>query len=630
MTTFPASELAPGYSPPFRGEIYDYASQLDLQSGYSYKGRFDITTCLHIKEPLEAIRDPSVRVVSILKAVQTLGTLVGELTIPYLLEHDPGDILMLYEDDPKAKMMSDTRLMKLICSAPGIAKMLPDVNRHDKTKTTLKVNGCHLVVCGMNPGNVQSLSYRYVIADEVWLSRANGMVRQAMDRTRQFRETCKIILIGQGGWEGEDHDTEHRKTDMRELNWQCPHCGAYQPFELSRLRPDSHPIESLRGTYAGLSWDTNDSTYVNGRWNFNEVKKTAHHRCFDCDHRIEDDPTIRRRLMESYKYIPTNPRAPHELVGFHWPSEASTRLTFSDQVEKYLRAKVAKEEMGNTLPMQEFYQKDRAVHWSPEKAMEYRAIVQDPYDATSDWPEEKHRPMFIDCQKDLAKFHVSIFRVSLSGECREIYRGTVGSFQEIAEIQKKHGVKDQQVFLDCSYRMTDVLAECTKHFHVGKIKVGGREREVKLCWTGLKGSGSETFSHAHPKNPNLRDVRVYSQRKMYNVNEGKSSRPLYAPYWEWSNLHCKDMLRARRDGEKGVPKLLTLPDTLPQEDEWSHFRQMRSEYRKEEFANGKKRSIWLPVKDSRPNHWWDVGAMLMAFLAISGIASVGGDVDGEE
>jgi hypothetical protein len=46
------------------------------------------------------------------------------------------------------------------------------------------------------------------------------------------------------------------------------------------------------------------------------------------------------------------------------------------------------------------------------------------------------------------------------------------------------------------------------------------------------------------------------------------------------------------------------------------------ENQKADFANGKKRSIWVPVKETRPNHEWDKCAMLMAFLAIAGIVSI--------
>lgn len=617
--------LAPAYQLAFRGPIYDYARGLNLQAGYAVKGHFDIDSAQHIRGPLDAIRDPSVRLVSIRAAVQTLKSLIADIVIPYWIEHDPGDCLWLFEDDPKARIYADTRAMPMIRSIPSIHRMLQDVERHDSTKTKIKFAHCSLVVAGLNEGNVQSISYRYVVIDEAWMARANGLIRQAKARTTQYPETKKIILLGQGGWADEDFELEHAATDCRELHFSCPFCQGSQPFDLTRLRPEDHPVPNLRGTYSGLSWDTNATTKPDGRWNFVEVAKTAHLRCYHCDARIEDRPDVRRQLANSYTHVPTNPKAAPGLVGFHWPEEASTRLPLSDQVVGYLKAKQAAEELGYRLPLQEFFQKRRGLSWNEDSLDESRAVVQEPYDVKSDWPEEAHRPMIIDCQKDLATFFYSVFAVSLSGEARELARGRAGSFEELAGVQKEWKVKDQQVFVDCGYEMTKVLRECVARGHVGSVRVGKSLKKVWLCWNGLKGSGTEMWRHTNPRTE-TKEWRIYSERRFYDVNVGTGGRSPRAPWYEWSNLHCKDLLRARRDGQAGLPKLRFLPDPLDGPDPWSHFAQMRSERRVEKYQGGKKRYYWVLVKETRPNHEWDKGAMLMAFMAIAGI--IGATEDG--
>lgn len=617
-TDFIAESIAGAWTPPFRGEIYENARKFDLQAGYAVKGAFDINTARHIIEPLQAIRDPRIRVVSITAAVQTLKSIIADIVVPYWIEHDPGDILWLMEDDPKAKLYAETRAMPLIKSIPAIAAMLAGVDRHEKTKTKIKFRHMNLVLAGLNEGNVQTLSYRYVIVDEKWMARSNGLIRQAMDRTKQYPNTKKIILLGQGGYEDEDADTEHKKTDQRELHYKCPGCGHGQAFELSVKRPDDFPDKKLRGTFAGLSWDSNECTRPGGRWNWEAVGRSAHHRCFACDHRIEDTPIVRRQLNDSYYFKATNLNAPSDRVGFHWPGEASMRVPFSELAVKYLQAKVAKEELAYELPMIEYYQKDRGLTWSHHGTEEYKPVVYEPYDVQSKWPEEAYRVLIADCQKDLKKFYLQTFAVALSGESRELERGTADSFAGIAAAQKLWKIKDQFVFLDCSYEMTQVLRECVKHGHAGQVRVAGKIRKVWFCWTGLKGSGQELFMHTHPKT-GARDFRLYSPRKFYNVNIGQKNRYPRAPWFEWSNLHCKDLLRSRRDGDANAPRFLTLPDTAPPTDIFSYFAQMRSEKRVMDYKGGKKRSIWLPIKTTHPNHYWDIGGMLMAFMAIVGI-----------
>lgn len=621
-----ALSIRSAWRPPFRGEIYDYSRKLDLQDGYAVKGPVNIDTLRHLVGPLQAIRDPRVRLVSIRGAVQTTKSLIADITVPYWIEHDPGDCLWLFEDDPKAKLYADSRAMPLIRSIPGIAALLEGVDRSDKTKTKIKFKHMNLVLAGLNPGNVQSISWRYVIIDETWLHPFDGLIRQAKDRTKQYPNTKKIILIGQGGIEDDDPDKEHKETDQRELHYACPLCGELQPFELSRRRPDDFPIENLRGSYAGLSWDTNERTRQNGRWNYDEVFKSAHHRCYRCDGRIEDRPEIRRALNDSYCYRATNPNAQKDQVGFHWPAEASMRVSFGELAVKYLRAKAATEEQGYKLPLQEYYQKDRGLSWNDLLEGEYRATVRENYNVASAWSEEAFRPLIVDCQRDLKKFYYTVFAVSHSGESRELDRGSVASWKEVAGIQQKWKVKDQHVLVDCGYRMTEVLRECVRHGHVGTIRVGDKPRKIWLCWTGMKGSGYELFKHVHPRTQ-VAEFRIYSERKFYDTNVGTTGRQPRSPWYEWSNLHCKDLLRARRDGDPGIPKFLTLPDSLPAVDQNSHFAQMHSEKRIEDYKGGRKRAIWVPIRETRPNHFWDIGAMLMAFMGIVGII---GAPDGRE
>jgi hypothetical protein len=477
----------------------------------------------------------------------------------------------------------------MIRSVPEIAAMLEDVNRNDKTKTELKFKHMKLVMCGLNAGNVQSLSWQKVIIDEKWMHPKDGLIRQAMDRTKQYPDTKKILLIGQGGVEDDDPDIEHKKTDQRELHYSCPNCGAYQIFELNRQRPENFPITKLRGTYSGLLCDINERTKPGGKWNWEEVGKSAHHRCYHCDHRIEDKWEVRRRLNDSYAYFPAGTpeqvkveagrrylktgelpaRVPFpKAVGFWWPGEASMRVPFSELLVKYLQAKQMADELAYRLPLQEYYQKDRGLTWSDLTEAEYRAVAREDYDIHSEWAEERYRPMLVDCQRDLAKFYYGVFAVSLNGESRELARGEAKSFTELADIQKKWKVRDQHVFVDVGYQMTKVLRECVSHGHAGTNKVGGVLKKVWLCWTGMKGSGTELYLHkVKIKDTEVREWKIFSERKFYNTSEGTAKGKFpRSPWYEWSNLHCKDLLAARRDGDPSAPKFLTLPDTLPATD----------------------------------------------------------------
>ncbi len=662
--------VAKAWRQPFRGQIYDYAGKLNLQNGYAVKGPIQINTARHLIEPLMAIRDPRCWLVSVIAAVQTLKSLLADICNPFWIEHDPGDTLWLLEDDQKARRYAE-RSLGLLCSVQEIAEMLQGVERHDKTKTEIKFANQKLMICGLNPGNVQSLSWRRVIVDETWLHPFDGLIRQAMDRTKQYPNNRKVLLLGQGGVQDDDHSEEHKQTDQRLLHFSCPFCAAYQPFALERFRPET--FSALNGsnsvkpdTFSGLRFEVNETTRPNGRWNFELVGSTAFHECFFCGHKILDTPDVRRSLNDSYAYFPAGFEEQKKIelgkayresgvvpfvnafgdifniaaippdavtfpgrVGYSWPAEASMRIPFKDLVIKYLRAKTAAEELGYRLPLQEFYQKDRGETWTDVVESEYRARAQESYDVNAAWPEECLRTLIVDCQRDLGKFFCSVFACAMNGEARELARMTAHSFDDIANLQTQWKVKDQDVMLDCGYQMTKVLRECVKRGHVAMVKRGNAPPvKMWLCWIGLKGSGRETFMHVNSKT-SVREHKLYSPRNFYNVNEGIGPRLALAPWHEWSNLHCKDLLRDRRDCIPGAPKLLFLPDTLPATDLHSHFAQMRSEKRSEEWTPKGKRNIWRLVKESRPNHEWDKAAMLMAKMAMHGIIGSAEGVEAE-
>jgi hypothetical protein len=652
---------ASGWRRPFRGEIWEYAGKLSLGQGYAVQGRIDIETLGYLVEPLEAIRDPRVRVVSILGAVQTCKSLIVDMCVPYWIENDPGDTLWLLEDDKKAKEYGE-RALSLIESVPEIAGMLEDVDRHDKTKMSLRFRHMKLVLAGLNPGNVQSLSWKNVIVDEAWLHPFDGLIRQAMDRTRQYPDTRKIILLGQGGVEGDDHDREHKGTDRRELHWRCPGCGRYQKWELNgEVRPSETGGAAISRGKAGLVWEVSERTRPGGRWNAEAVASSAVLICRWCGEVVRDTAQGRRQLMSGYRYWPAlwpeaqksitgngdSAKGPEEpvtalprgegripfprAVGFWWPAPASPRISFGEVAARYVRALAAAEEEGYKLPLKEFYQKDWGLPWSEDLEGDYREMVREEYDPKGEWKEEGWRVLIGDCQRDLAKFFATVFGISAGGEVRELARKTVGSFQEIADLQGEWRVRDQHVFLDCGYEMTKVLRECVKHGHVGQVQIAGKLRKVWLCWTGMKGSGQELFRWQTGQG-SPPDWKLYGPVKYYDTNiglAGGAKRAPRSPWFEWSNLHCKDLLRARRDGESGLPKWLTLPDELPGSDRMSYFAQMRSEKRVESYFGGRKRAIWLPVSEGRPNHWWDISAMCIGVMARLGVIGSPGEVEAE-
>lgn len=580
-----------GWTLPFRGEIYEYAAGLNLQNGYAIKGQFDISRSKYLIKPFQSVRNPRKRETVILKAVQTGGSLIADLDLPYRIEHDPGDTLWLFQDDKFAKTYMNGRFLPLLKGTPSLQGWIEAAGRFGIGTDELRLPHMLVMIGGLNEGNVQSFSFQRVRLDEAWLAKSNGLIRQAKARVRAYPHTSHVLIISQAGVEGDDLDLEWRSSNMLEWSWQCPSCKKHQRFEWSAKRPD--------GSWAGMKWETNEFTRPNGRWNYPEVAKTARLECYDCGHQLDDTPSKRRLLDDTHAYEASNPGADETIDGFHWPAIANADISFGSMVQRYLRAKEQQELHGYTLPLMEFYQKDLAQPWNLNASVDYRRVSWEPYEVNSEWPDETFRALTVDCQKDFREFWYVVRAWANSGESRQLARGRCESWEEVADVQAQWKVKDQHTFIDAGYEQTKVAQECVKHGHVGLIN-GLR---MWLCWIALKGVRQETFQHENPKTK-LKERRIYGAMDYLDPNIGQGAKSQYrCPFIVWSNLHVKDILRRHRDAQ--AAKFLSLPDTSPPADVWGYTAQMNSEIMVQEVdENGRKISIYKPI-GKRPNHYWD-------------------------
>ncbi len=602
-----------GWALPFRGEIWEYGRCLDLQNGYAVKGLFDIARSKYLMEPFRALRNQRIRQVVVIKAVQTGGSLLADVWVPYMIEHDPGDMLWLFQDDDFATRYMAERFLPLLRSTRSIKPWIDSAGRFGVQRDAIYLPHMSIMIGGLNEGNVQSLSKRVVIIDEAWMAKSNGLIRQAKDRTTAYPYTSKVLIISQAGVEGDDLDLEWAKSSMSEWQWQCPSCKRHQKFEWNAPRTD--------GTWAGMKWETNEFTRPAGRWNYPAVAKTARLECFHCGHQVEDTPTNRRLIDDTHCYAPSNPTADESILGFHWPAIANPDISFASLVVKYLQAKEQQEQHGYLLPLMEFYQKQLAVAWNLNAADDVRKVAEATFDLSADWPEEAHRFLTVDCQKDLKEFWWVVRAWSKSGESRQLGRGRAETWDEIAEIQSQYKVQDQKVFVDCNWETTAIAAECVRRGHVADVM----GRKVWRCWIGLRGTRTASFLHRDPKS-GVADKRIYSPLTWLDPSIGKSATRYKVPCYDWSNLHVKDILKRHRDGR--AAKFLSLPDSDPPTDRFSYTAQMNSEIRVRETDDyGRKISVWKQL-GSRPNHWWDCECMQIVAALIFGI--IGGEQQGQD
>ncbi len=144
-----AKMFAEGVKPPDRRPPWQWAEEHIASIPYSpMPGRFRSDNSPWVREVMEAIVDPRVKLVSILASVQSSKTTVPELTLCYIIANLPGPTLWLDQTDEDAKDQSESRVQKLFDKCEPV-KLLFHRDRHKKRNHTIHfANGMTLWILG--------------------------------------------------------------------------------------------------------------------------------------------------------------------------------------------------------------------------------------------------------------------------------------------------------------------------------------------------------------------------------------------------------------------------------------------------------------------------------------------------
>jgi len=571
-----SSILRDAWTPADRREPWRWCEDHIKSIPYSpLPGPFRSENSPWIREVMEAIVDPKIRLVSIIAAVQSSKTTSPELTLCYIIANLPGPCLWLDQTDEDAKDESESRLQKLFESCEPVKKLFPKNKNKQRNCTIHFSNGMTLWLLGAyNKTNLQRRSIRWLFGDETWRWPV-GHMAEAEARTTAFGWLGKCVFMSQGGEENDDTHRKFETTDMREWHYKCPKCGKYIPYK-----------------WENIEWD-DDCKDENGEYDFSKINHSTALKCPECGEYFEDSDRMRRILNKDGKFIALNPNASKENVGFHWNALAS--MSWGKLAELYLRAKIAARK-GDSSLLQQFYQKRLALAWR-EFAEDYRLeIASGSYNSGDVWDEEAGfnklgeiiappfaeseaiaplRIMSVDVQMN--SFYLVVRAWSINGSSRLLWHEKVLTWEDIEEIQKRFRILDNLVFVDAGYNSFEVYKHC-----------GERN------WIALMGDNRANFFHRLPNGKTV--LRFYSPVKHIFISRYVKCRMHF-----WSNLNVKDTLaRIRRNQNPSDGATWDVPTDISED----YLKQMESEHRI------KKGNSWIWEQiGNRPNHYLDCEAM---------------------
>lgn len=565
--------LAPNWRLPERIPPWKWCEENVKNIPYSpIPGHFKSANSPWVREAMEAMADPDIRLVSIVAPVQSSKTIGAELCLCYIVANFPGPCLWLSQTDADAKDQAEARLHKLFSECDAVKKLFPADRHKKKTQTVFFSNGMTLWVLGAHAkSNLQSRSIRWLIGDETW-QWTNGHMQQAEARVTAFGWLGKCIFLSQGGTENDDTHRKFETTDMREWEFKCPKCGKYQPYK-----------------WSNIEWDKNYRD-DGGQIDFAKVRSSVRLVCEFCKHEIADSDANRKLLNSSAKFVPQNPNAPTTKAGFHWNSLAS--MSWGELAEMYLRAKESCRR-GDMEDLKNFYQKRLALPWGDLEEDFTLDISPSGYRMGDDWESEaavgakgailppphesknRVRLRFLTVDVQMDHFYAVVRSWACDASSRLVYCAKLQTWEDVEILQNRFGVFPQLVFVDAGYSTFEVYRNCAKH-----------------NWTALMGDGRRDFPHR--VNGKITQ-RFYSTARHPLVSDRKC-RMHY-----WSNLGIKDTLaRLRSNQNPDEGSTWEVPSDVPEE----YLKMLDSEQRVKKGNSWEWRQI-----GKRPNHYWDCEAM---------------------
>lgn len=206
-------------------------------------------------EILDALADPNVERVVILKAAQVGASDVIRCAIGRWAVLDPGDVLWVMADKIAAeKAMKKLRLM--FRNTPSLRHLVSD-RRTDATLLELVLTNGMRIVIGWagSPQSLASDPFRRVILDEVakykWNVKGGGSpVGMADERTKTFGRRAKVVLLSSPEHDDDQICKAFRETlDRRAFTVPCPDCQHLNVPEFESVRwpggsPEHAPEEA--------------------------------------------------------------------------------------------------------------------------------------------------------------------------------------------------------------------------------------------------------------------------------------------------------------------------------------------------------------------------------------------------
>lgn len=186
---------------------------------------------------MDSWNDPEVEDIIIKKSAQIGYTECLNNIVGYVVQNDPGPMLVIQPSLDMAKTFTTDRFDPMVRDSPSLQAIVSEEKSRDKSNTTFHKTfpDGHMTVIGANSSSgLKSRPIRFLLADEIdeypIANRNSGdPVEKAKKRTATFRGRRKRIFGSTPTIEDASRvDAMYQTSDQRKYYVPCPHCEHYQ------------------------------------------------------------------------------------------------------------------------------------------------------------------------------------------------------------------------------------------------------------------------------------------------------------------------------------------------------------------------------------------------------------------
>lgn len=575
--SFALTCFAAAMKPPSNLDVVDWACKYVKLPQSARSPQFDIDSTPWLRWPMQQIADDENKEVVLMAPVGSGKTTMLEGVLPWIICEEPGPTLVTFQTDNDARDWVDTRFHPSLKLNEKIVPLIPaGKNRGNFRKNEILFPHMPLFMGGANISNLQSKSIRWVYGDEVWIWK-DGMLEEARRRTHD-RWNSRVVLVSQGGSEGDQLDKAFNDGEIHDFCFECPKCKKVQPWEWKQVKFKHDKTKS-------------------GEWDWDKIGSSVKYQCSNkaCKKQFADKPEIRRKLSSTGRYVSRKNNHKPRRVSLTYPAMAVWWIEWKKLVVEWISAQDARKQL-NLVPLKQFIQKRLAQSWEePQETITLEGSTEiyrlNEYHEGRRWEKENFRFMTVDVQQD--HFWVVIRAWSLEGESCLLYEGKTNEWEGLRILRDKMKVPNRCVFVDRGYRPDTVALECRKSITASDPQP----------WNCLLGEESNGYASKVGKS---RVIKPFS-----SIQRARTHTGVVYKYVKFSNLLAKDTLAALMRGD-GIG--------------WHIGSDYSAEYKKQ-IQNEKKVEIspgkWRYVIKKKwvGNHLWDCEVMQIIAASIFGAFS---------